>query len=210
MAIVTKLAFVPAKGSLKKLIENEPLLLMKVGAKSNPSWQLQTPRGERFIAYVEYQDVIFKFECFGIFFQEGNETANPQGRDADAITMYSIEFLFRAEWQEPSTSEVPSPYRTIARRVAGPLERINAAASSACVSLIGITWISEPDAATRHALTVDVDGDNPTELTYSQDNGAIEALTAHCNVVNAISIDAWEDLISTWTSEASGNAGAAL
>jgi len=198
MALVTKLAFTPAKDVLHKLLRIEALSLKYIDG----IWRLESREGECFLVSVDYQNVAFKFECFGIFFTEDNDRRGWVRDDPDPITMHSTSFLFCAEWEEFSSSEaLPGQGRNVCR-TAGSLEQISDDASSACVSLVGIIWTNDCGLATKCALVVDVDGDNPTALRYSEDQGLIDALITRCNVVDAASIDAWDQQVSAWVSEA--------
>lgn len=195
--MVTKLAFIPAKDVLRKFLRSEALSLRHI----DDIWRLESREGECFLAFVDYQNVAFKFECFGIFFTEDNNRRGWVGGESDSTTMHSTALLFCTEWEESLVSEaLPGHGRNVCR-TAGALEQINDDASSSCVSLVGIVWTSDQGLATKCALIIDVDGDNPTALRYSEDQGLIDALITRCNVVDAASFDAWDQRVSAWVSD---------
>lgn len=197
--MVNKLKIVPNSCSLLALSDAEPTILFRADEPAGVFWRLHTRHSQTFILSVDYQNVVFKFECFGLLIEEekaGPERIQPKG--SPISEMYSLEFLFRSEWERPAKpNEVPEHYEQV-HRSQGPFTSIEASATAACTSLVGMAWTSDRKSSTRQALFIDQDGDDPTALEHCHDQEKIASLLTSCDVVTSANLRTWEERINFW------------
>lgn len=146
--------------------------------------------------FVDWDDVVFKFECFGFELRALDQRASelfPEAILVDEIV--SPSFTFTTEWERPAAAGEVDPRFGQTVRSSGLLQDIPAAATDMCVSRVCISWLSGSSGNFQRwvALYHDVDG-IPTHPVLTDERHKIDELINSAHTIELDSLDS----LDTW------------
>jgi hypothetical protein len=139
---------------------------------------------------VDYNDVIFKFECFCLEAEVVSQNLWRNSREVTKIEGWQyIKCMFRFEWERPALSgEVPVHWEQIVRR-RGKRQDISDTATDVGVSMIGIAlWNSAENSPIALILSDDVD---PATLRVCTKKDEITSFISECECVDLNNVKLW-------------------
>jgi hypothetical protein len=139
---------------------------------------------------VEYHDVVFKFEIFGLVAEPGLLTSGSNAIDIARIDEWdAIKCLFRFEWERPAIAgEVSIDWEQIVRE-RGERERISELASALGVSMIGIAFWNSAQGMAVAAITSN--DDDPVTLRVCDTAEEIERAVSGTEKVSIEDVHPW-------------------
>jgi hypothetical protein len=146
---------------------------------------------------VDFRDVVFKFECFGLMPNAIPFVPWPSASELGRIEGWdTIKCLFRFEWErEAVPGEVPSHFEQIKRR-RGKRGDVDSNARAICISMIGIVfWNTPADFSVAMIFSHD---DDPSALRVSTTGEEIAAFMSECECVDIRSVAHWVSEFSDW------------
>lgn len=147
--------------------------------------------------YVDYTDVVFKFECFGLM---AEPLMSSPWQDAEKVGLFGnwqrIECLFRFEWERPALSgEVPPHWDQVVRH-RGKRSDIPNVATAIGVSMVGLLfWDVEQGVPVASFV---IDDEEPATLRLVDANGDLGGLLSECERVFIDDVSQWNALLGDW------------
>lgn len=199
---LNKVALLPDLHDLLRLFSRKDLSLLHNAEPLVNRWFLADTTGTAVELFVGIEQVARKFECFGLLLQALDETARLRLSDATPIgDIGAPAFTFWIEWEwtaPPTASNEPFGHTMAA---SGSLADVSEDATSACVSLISISWASEISGTSRrHAIYHDVAW-MPTDLVYTNDADQVETLVASGTTIPLRELETWYSTLQAWLGE---------
>jgi hypothetical protein len=146
---------------------------------------------------VDYNDVIFKFECFSL---KTESTLLSSWPSASVIAIldgwHIITCLFRFEWErEALNGEVPINLKQIVRQ-RGIRNNISNAATAVGVSMVGLEfWDVEKGMPIASIISND---DDPATFRIYRESCEIKALNNECECVKLDEVAQWSENLKDW------------
>lgn len=147
--------------------------------------------------YVDYSDVVFKFECFGLTWKPATSAGQLECSKVSRVDQpKSILLLCRFEWERTaSPGEVPSGWDQIVRQ-RGKRSDFPIEANSVCVSVVGLAFV-DPDDVTVTGM-IAINDDDPMCLDFYEDTEKLQAIIESCEVVKLSAFDTWMSSVEAW------------
>lgn len=143
---------------------------------------------------VEYHDVVFKFECFGLTWQTASLDQMRNARELAAFDGWDlIKCCFRFEWERPARSgEVPPGWEQIVRG-RGRRKDIPNTATISCVSMVGVVFWDRSHEVSVGAIVHDGDDTDETRLYLNSEQ--VEEFMTRCESSSIDDASAYLDLL---------------
>ncbi|MFP3757692.1 hypothetical protein [Cupriavidus sp. SIMBA_020] len=143
---------------------------------------------------VDYEDVVFKFECFGLMIDSSVDDVGPNAKNMIEFDgCQVIKCLFRFEWERPAQgNEVPAGWEKFVRQ-RGREADIQRTASSACVSMVGLIFAGLAPGSPTVTLVVNDDEPGTMRLLVTRDE--ILSFIRECEIVALEEVQKWVDKI---------------
>lgn len=200
MAIVTVAAFLPEDDSytcIGRLHDGVSVSKPDKLIGGPTELLLSTNDGYAVRLSVDYNDVVFKFECFGLMV-----TASSLAPCSSAVEVtqfndwQNMKCLFRFEWERPALAgEVPVQWEQVIRR-RGRRSDISSAATAIGVSMVGIAFWNSKKAAP--VASISNDDEDPMTLRICRKPNEIEMLMAECECVSLEDAKPWTSDLRSW------------
>ncbi len=144
---------------------------------------------------VAWEEVVFKFDIFGLAVKSRPTDLPPAWRPMATIREPAISCLFRCEWERPALpGEVRPDWEQIAAGH-GPRTAIPDVATAVGVSMIGLLIAGE-----ERSLLAMADTDAPTTFAVAADQDSISAAVATCECVHLRDAPRFVADVAAWMS----------
>jgi len=140
--------------------------------------------------FVDYTDVVFKFECFSLMVDVSPAVTWLNAEEVAILSKWNaVKCLFRFEWERPALpGEVPEHWEQVVRhrgKRPGALDQITAI----CVSMVGVVFLNSAQDSTITSILID-DSD-PATLRLCRIRDEIETFMAECECVELEKVQPW-------------------
>jgi len=138
---------------------------------------------------VDYNDVAFKFEVFGLIAEPAPWPSSTTIEVAQVRGWEVLQCLFRFEWQRPANpGEVPDHYEQIVGE-RGSRQEVPSSASLSAVSMVGIAFC---DAVRERPIAViTYADDDPLSLCVFDEAEQIDLAIRGCEMVRTDNFEGW-------------------
>ncbi len=146
---------------------------------------------------VDYNDVAFKFECFGLEAEVASQTSGVNNREVTKLQGWqSIKCMFRFEWERPALpGEMPAHWEQIVRR-RGKRQDVSDTATDIGLSMVGIIfWNAAENLPVALILS---DDNDPTTLRICIKQDEMTELMSECECVDLDEVPLWIKELDNW------------
>jgi hypothetical protein len=188
-----KTVFLTPVGYTSLALLQAPLRVLRLSGPSETGADVLLPvdGGEYALRLsVDYQDVVFKFEIFGLNIEKISAPPESDAPKAAVIDEWqSMRCLFRFEWERDAVAgEVPAGYEPIVR-ARGPRSSVDVTATAIGVSMVGVGFWNDRQHTLVAALSAD--DETPGRVRVSHDREELELLAAECEAVELADFPDW-------------------
>lgn len=200
MASMNKLVLMPEISEIRNAFGFSTTKLFRRDMPLSTRWFLRGANMQTSELRIDFDDVVFKFECFGFMLRNLDESTQNRFENSQFVSdMSAIELVYLVEWERPALpGEVSENYEQI-KRCTGRLSDVPNNAIGACVSLVGFVWASqEVGVLGRRAALFHDAGETLTVPNFSTDQKRINDLLATHTVVKLNELPRWYEEVAMW------------